>query len=764
MKFLQAALIAAIVTMASPITVSAAEDVVIVYDASGSMWGQIDGVSKIEIAREVMADLVNGWPEDTRLGLIAYGHRNAGDCNDIETLIKPVRVDRAEFIRTVNTIQPKGKTPISASLQQAAELLSWRDASGTVVLISDGLETCHGDPCAVARELADKGVDFTAHVVGFDLDEQGNQALSCIAANTGGMFVPASNAAELQDALTKVRTAVQEDRKAIAPKPEPEPEPEAPVQIDIDVRAPEQVVRGSRFAVSWSESPDRNDVITIVPAGSKAGTRANHIRVGDKLEGHLTAPAETGLYEVRYVLDKDKRTLGFAPVEVIEAEVSVSAPAEVARGSKFDVSWSKSIHRSDYITIVPVDAKEGTRANHIRVGDKLQGSLVAPAESGSYELRYVLDEGHRTLASVPVEVIESEVSVVAPAQVAQGARFEVSWSKSMHGSDYVTIVPAGSKDGARANHIRVGSKLEGSLVAPADPAMYEVRYVLNEGHRTLATTTVEVVEAEVGIRAPAQVTQGARFDISWSKSIHRSDYVTIVPAGAKDGTRANHLRVGTKLESSLVAPAELGMYEVRYVLEEGKHTMASAPVEVIAAEVSISGPTVVRAGAPVHATWSRAVHGSDYVTIVPAGAKDGARATHLRVATKLEGDLKAPAETGLYELRYVLEEGKRTLATHKLEVVSADAALDLGAGLKVPSRAAAGASITVTWSGGSNGDDQRIAIATLDQADFSWIDAHKVGAEKSQVLKMPEQPGRYEVRYLDLSANQLLGRAIVEVE
>ncbi len=760
MKLLQAALIAAVTTMSPLTTVSAAEDVVIVYDASGSMWGQIDGVNKIVIAREVMADLVKSWPQETRLGLVAYGHRSAGDCDDIETLIKPGVVNRDEFIKTVNAIEPKGKTPISASLEHAAELLSWRDSSSTVILISDGLETCHGDPCAVAQSLADKGVDFTAHVVGFDLDEQGNQALSCIAANTGGMFVPASNAAELRDALTKVRAAVQEDR----PKPAPEPKPEPPTEIAITVDAPKQVTRGSTFAVSWSESVNGSDFITIVPADAKEDVRKNHTRVGDKLEGKLTAPAEVGLHQVRYVSDTTKRTLGSTPVEVIEAEVSVSAPAEVAQGSKFDVSWSKSVHRSDYITIVPADTKEGTRQNHIRVGEKLEGSLVAPAEPGLYEVRYVLDEGGRTLATAAVEVLESEVSINAPTEVAQGSKFAVSWSKTVHRSDYITIVPAGAKDGTRQNHIRAGDKLEGSLNAPAEPGLYEVRYVLDEGHRTLATAAVEVMEAEVTVSAPPEVTQGAKFAVSWSKSVHGSDYITIVPAGAKDGTRKNHIRVSDKRESSLVAPADTGLYEVRYVLDEGHRTMATTPVEVVAAEVSISGPDVVRAGVPVHVTWTGAVHGSDYVTIVPAGAKEGARANHIRVADKLDGVVKAPVETGLYELRYVLEEGKRTLASHHLEVVAADAALDLGAGLKVPSRAAAGATITATWSGGSDGADQRIALAKVDQADFSWIDAYKVGTDKSQTLKMPDEPGRYEVRYLDVGGRTVLGRAIVVVE
>src|SRR5690606_22900938 len=90
MKALQVLAAAAAMAMSIAPT-SAAEDVVIVYDASGSMWGQIDGVSKIELAREVMADLVTGWSDGTNLGLVAYGHRSEGDCGDIETLIEPGR-------------------------------------------------------------------------------------------------------------------------------------------------------------------------------------------------------------------------------------------------------------------------------------------------------------------------------------------------------------------------------------------------------------------------------------------------------------------------------------------------------------------------------------------------------------------------------------------------------------------------------------------------------------------------------------------------
>ncbi len=564
--------------------VAAAEDVMIVYDASGSMWAQVDGVNKIVIAREVMADLLKGWPQDTRLGLIAYGHRSAGDCSDIETLIEPGAVDRQQFIETVNNINPKGKTPISAALQQAAEVLSYRDSTATVVLISDGLETCHADACAVAQELSRQGVKFTAHVVGFDLDEAGNQALSCVAKNTGGIFVPAGNASELKAALLQVQTVVEQPEQ-VKPEPQPQPEPE---------------------------------------------------------------PA---------------------------AAIGLGAPEQVTTGASFEVSWTTNVHPSDFVTIVPADAKEGARQNHLRVRDKRTGTLVAPA----------------------------------------------------------------------------------------DPGLYEVRYVLDQGGRTQAVAAVEVVAAEVGVAAPAQITTGASFEVSWTMNVHPSDFVTIVPADAKEGARQNHLRVRDKRTGTLVAPADPGLYEVRYVLDQGGRTQAVAAVEVVAAQVTINGPDVVRAGSPVAAAWSGVIHRSDYVTIVPAGAKQGTRQNHIRVGDKVSGEVRAPGEPGLYELRYVLDEGGRTLASHNLEVVAANAPLDEGAGLKVPAQAAAGQTITVSWVGGSDGKDQRIALAKADQADFSWIAAHKIGADKTLELTLPAEPGRYEVRYLDISGRKVVGRAFVEV-
>ncbi|AML51706.1 vWA domain-containing protein [Falsihalocynthiibacter arcticus] len=746
--------------IAGAIPAMAQDDVVIVYDGSGSMWGQIDGTSKVEIAREVLGDLVTNWDDDTNLGLVAYGHRAEGDCTDIETMIAPGPLDRAAFIATVNAINPVGKTPISASVSHAADLLSYRDNPATVVLISDGVETCNADPCALSAQLARQGIAFTVHVVGFDLDDAANASLSCIAENTGGVFVPASNASELTDALAQVKSAM--DLKQMPP--EPEPVVDEPASPEVTVSGPAQVTVGADFDVTWSKTVNPRDYITIVPLGADRDTSTVYIRAKEETEGRLTAPGEAGLYELRYVLAAGGDTLASTPIEVVEADVTVSGPAQVTVGEDFDVTWSKTINPRDYITIVPLGADRDTSTVYIRAKEETEGRLTAPGEAGLYELRYVLAAGGDTLASTPIEVVEADVTVSGPAQVTVGEDFDVTWSKTINPRDYITIVPLGADRDTSTVYIRAKDVIEGRLTAPGEAGLYELRYVLATGGGTLANTPIEVVEAEVTVSGPAQVTVGAEFDVAWSKTINPRDYITIVPLGADRDTSTVYIRAKDVTEGRLTAPGEAGLYELRYVLATGGSTLASAPIEVVEAEIGISGPGIVRAGTEVDIAWSSNINPRDFITIVAMGADEGSYTDYIRVGSVTQGRLTAPDTTGLYELRYVLEKGGRTLANAPLEVVGADAPLDDGAGLTVPATATPSETITVTWTLQNDSTDQRIAVARKDQPDFSWISVQSIGDATSMQVKMPDETGLYEIRFLDVAGSALMGRSVVEVK
>ena len=224
-------LIAAFLSIAclAPSITLAKDSVIVIFDGSGSMWGKVEGRPKIEIAREVIGTLVQDWNEDIDLGLMVYGHREKGSCADIQMVVPVGAPDTGKILDAVKGVNPKGKTPISASLKQAAEDLRFTEDPATVILISDGEESCGADPCAVAKELEAKGINFTAHVIGFDIkgNEQAQAQLKCVAESTGGKFFEAQNAEGLKEALAETAKAVAEP----TPPPEPAPSGETGVKL-----------------------------------------------------------------------------------------------------------------------------------------------------------------------------------------------------------------------------------------------------------------------------------------------------------------------------------------------------------------------------------------------------------------------------------------------------------------------------------------------------------------------------------------------------
>ena len=188
---------------------------IIIFDASGSMWGQINGVAKIKIAKDALKKVVKNWNPNIQLGLTVYGHRRKGDCNDIQSVVPVGAVDKARIIKSVMAISPKGKTPISRSIKRAANELKYTEDKATVILISDGKETCDPDPCGTAKELKREGIDFVAHVIGFNVDKATDKQLQCIANATGGEYFSAKNADALNRAIKKVVKKVEKPKKPV---------------------------------------------------------------------------------------------------------------------------------------------------------------------------------------------------------------------------------------------------------------------------------------------------------------------------------------------------------------------------------------------------------------------------------------------------------------------------------------------------------------------------------------------------------------------
>jgi len=176
----------------------------IILDASGSMSGQIDGRRKIAIAHAALVALVGKLPDHTNVALRAYGHRKSNDCNDVELLTPLGALDRGALIAQINAVNPaqEGRTPIGTSLKQVAQDLQGAQGDVLVVLVSDGDETCDGDPAAVATRIHADNAKIRFDVIGFNVGPKEWRArLSGIAQGGGGSYFDAKDAAQLVDAL-----------------------------------------------------------------------------------------------------------------------------------------------------------------------------------------------------------------------------------------------------------------------------------------------------------------------------------------------------------------------------------------------------------------------------------------------------------------------------------------------------------------------------------------------------------------------------------
>ncbi len=179
----------------------------IVVDASKSMWGQIGGQSKMEIAKTTLEEVSYWLPDDLDLALRAYGSTSPSDRNDCadSSLLVPFGERNREYIRhAIAGLRPTGQTPIAFALNQAARDFGSLQSDRTLVLVSDGIESCGGDPVAAAYALRQQGV--VVHLIGFGLGnaaDEDSASLQAIADASGGRYVTAGSAEELKAALAE---------------------------------------------------------------------------------------------------------------------------------------------------------------------------------------------------------------------------------------------------------------------------------------------------------------------------------------------------------------------------------------------------------------------------------------------------------------------------------------------------------------------------------------------------------------------------------
>jgi len=186
-------------------------NVEILLDASGSMAGRVSGGVKMDLAKEAIRNFASKLPEGAQVALRVYGHKGSNQQKDKELSCKSTEVvyplgayDKSSFQKSLNKFRPTGWTPLAAAIEQAKNDLSGKtgeNVENIIYVVSDGIETCGGDPVKAAKELHESEIQAIVNIIGFDVDNEGQRALKKVAEAGGGKYTTVSTGEDLRKHL-----------------------------------------------------------------------------------------------------------------------------------------------------------------------------------------------------------------------------------------------------------------------------------------------------------------------------------------------------------------------------------------------------------------------------------------------------------------------------------------------------------------------------------------------------------------------------------
>ncbi|WP_449354593.1 vWA domain-containing protein [Virgibacillus natechei] len=181
---------------------------IILLDASSSMLLSVDNEVKMDIAKDAVERFGETIGQDNDVSLVVYGHKGSESeadkelsCNGIEEVYPMGSYDEAEFADALSSFESKGYTPLAGAIQKAAEMSSDVTEPTTVYIVSDGVETCDGDPVEEAESFVEDSEDKSVNIIGFNVDQDAEEQLEAVSDAGEGEYFPADNADELKTTI-----------------------------------------------------------------------------------------------------------------------------------------------------------------------------------------------------------------------------------------------------------------------------------------------------------------------------------------------------------------------------------------------------------------------------------------------------------------------------------------------------------------------------------------------------------------------------------
>ncbi|PZV35832.1 vWA domain-containing protein [Mesorhizobium kowhaii] len=504
----------------------AANKVIIILDASGSMWAQIDGKPKLEIARESLRTVLQSVPAADEIGFMAYGHREKGSCDDIQLIVPPQAGSASAISAAADSLKFLGKTPLTAAVKQAAEALKYTEDKATVVLITDGLETCGGDPCALGKELEASGVDFTADVVGFGLTADEGKQIACLADNTGGKYIQASDEKALQEALVETVAApapAPAPEPAPAPAPAPEPaKPEFNFQPTVVMaEGGEPITDGNAWEIYKANSDgSRGDSVT-----TEYGTYNGNLEPGDYI---VVARDDEAKVEQKFKIEAGQV---YKPLFTLNAGTMLIHPrssqgADISDEAHVDFTYpgGNTTHYGDTKIIVPageqkvtvqIGSGSVTETIQLTAGQKIEKDVIVGVGHVVFNAYYIAGGDKADSSGLGFEIVKAKKKI-------DGSRDDVEHSYGpdskfwLPPDEYVAVTTLDLATVEEPFSIKVGDN-------------QDIKVPLNAGVLAMSAPgaySIEILSPKKDIEGNRKAL-GLNYGDTWQQAIPAGDYVVV---------------------------------------------------------------------------------------------------------------------------------------------------------------------------------------------------------------------------------------------
>jgi hypothetical protein len=378
---------------------TADRSVLLILDASGSMNARLpNGESRIDVAKRAIKGVAGFIPAQAQIALRMYGAQSAArqkNCQDTHVAVPfgPAQSGTGAIATAADGVKAQGYTPIAYSLDQAANDFSTDAKERVIVLVSDGKETCQGDPVLAAKALMAKRI--TVHTVGFVVDTAARGQLQNIARTTGGSYFDAPVGPELPDTLKKAFEACKQRVATIPPKPQPG--------------------KLRTTSATWL----RSHAVINAETSQKVGTL-------DSSNRELTLPA--GVYEVKF------GPAGWKGIEVRPGQTTTIEPGEI----KLEPTGGATV----------LDSETGEKHGSM---DRMSSAVtvmpgVYDVHMGKTKWTFVKVDGGKTTTLRPVQInldndLKWEKARVTTADGNEVFRFDrVTWHATLAPGDYIVEV------------------------------------------------------------------------------------------------------------------------------------------------------------------------------------------------------------------------------------------------------------------------------------------------------------------------------------